>query len=171
MRARKSLAGMSAVCLATGSILYICFRPKSLLMFQWAEAIGAGEGVNFAREATNDLAQRLSGWATYSLPFALWVLSYMLAIGAVWEGSRSPAKLAWLGIVPAMAIGSEVAQAAQLIPGNFDWIDLSLLVIASMIGAIAANRHGNASNHMRGIKKLYVGGSTGSIHGTRSRKH
>ncbi len=170
MSSRYSLAGMSAACLATGSLLYICFRPKSLLIFQWAEAIGAGGRVNVARNATRAVDHMMAGWITYSLPFALWVVSYMLAIGAVWGGSRSSARLIWLSIAPAMAIGSEVMQAAHLIPGTFDWRDLCFLVLASIVGLFAANCHASACDQRRESKKYRIGSSADSIHGACGRK-
>lgn len=142
MTANKSLATMSAALLVAGSTFYICFRPKTLVMFKWAEAIGAGDAVNYARVATNNLAERLPSWAIHSMPFALYVLSYMLAIESLWEGSRSAMRLMWLAIVPVMAIISELAQAAQLIPGTFDKVDLGLLLFACTAGVLAAKRHG-----------------------------
>ncbi len=170
MSAKNSLVGISAVCLATGSVLYICFRPKSLLVFQWAETIGAGEGVNVARNAARAVDQIMAGWVTYSLPFALWVVSYMLAIGAVWGGSRSSARFVWLAVVPVMAIGSEVMQAAHLIPGTFDWRDLCFLVLASTVGWSASNCYANACQQQKGNKKYHFGSTVDSIHGDCGRK-
>ena len=144
MKTRKSLSVMSGICLTAGSLLYICFRPRSLLMFQLAISIGINQNISLIRGPTKEISHRLPEWIIYSLPFSLWVVSYMLAIGAAWEGSRSPARLVWLAIVPAMSIASEIAQAVHLIPGSFDWVDLVLLTTGTIIGAILVKANGGA---------------------------
>ncbi len=168
---RKRLAAMSAVCLAVGSLLYICFRTESLLMFQWADALGVIENVHYMRALTEGIGRRLPRWTIDSLPFSLWVISYMFSIGAVWEGSRLPARLIWLTIVPIMSISSEIAQAVHLVPGTFDWADLGLLASASMIGAVLVKADGLIARNKRKNEKLCISRTANSIHDSGRRKY
>lgn len=162
---------MSGICLAAGSLLYICFRPRSLLMFQWANSIGTKQNISFIRGATKEIGHRLPEWFMYSLPFSLWVVSYMLAIGAVWVGSRSPVRLVWLSIVPVLSIASEIAQAVHLIPGSFDWVDLGLLTTGSIIGAILIKANGVAEYDKQKNQESSVSRVTHTIYSPGRRKY
>jgi len=166
----RLIAIASAAFLALGSALYICLRHDSLLMFRWAEATGLGEGVRTVREATRGMAEAIPGWATYSLPYALWVISYMLAIEWIWRETRSTAKLMWMAVAPAIAIASEIAQAARLIPGTFDWADLALLIGASIVGAAIAIACGSLSNNERKSEEPLLSGSSDPVHGASRRQ-
>ena len=166
----RLMAIASAAFLALGSALYICLRPDSLLMFRWAQAMGAGEGVRTVREATRGIAEAIPGWATYSLPYALWVISYMLAVQWVWRESRSTARLMWIAIAPAIAIASEIAQAARLIPGTFDWTDLALLVGASIVGSAIVIACGSFGNNERKSEESLLSGSSDPVHGASRRQ-
>lgn len=135
---RVLVTAISAACLAAGSALYVCLRHDTLLMFRWMQAVGALSGVSSARVATRWLAPLLPDWVIFSLPYALWVASYMLAVEVIWYRSRSRSKYVWLAVAPAIALFSEIAQAARLIPGTFDWDDLALLVVVPTIVVVLA---------------------------------
>lgn len=142
---QQSLLAASAALLISGSMLYICYRPTTLLMFHWAAAIGLGPLVIATRELARSHFISPPLWVTDSLPFAMYVASYMLAIMAVWHGSRERQKWKWVLVVPAMAGISEIGQAIGLVPGTFDWRDLALLctvpILALAATAITSHAH------------------------------
>lgn len=130
---------VSAALLTMGSALYVCLRPEDLLLFRWAQAVGVTEEVYSVRVAANWLAPLLPEWVIFSLPYALWVSSYMFAVEVIWYRSPSTSKYVWLTAAPALALVSELAQAARLIPGTFDWVDVVFLAITPIIGLILLN--------------------------------
>lgn len=115
-------------------MIYVCFRPESLLMFHWSQAAGISEEIHLIRDAARPIGRAFPAWANHSLPYAMWVLSYMLAQRSTWYRSEALASYFWILAAPVIAIISEVAQALQMIPGTFDWIDLVMLAIAATVG-------------------------------------
>lgn len=126
---------MSFICLVSGSMIYICFRPKSLLMFHWAQAAGISGYIYLIRDTAKPIGRAFPEWVIGSLPYAMWVLSYMLAQRSIWHHSRSLASCFWILTAPTIAILSEIAQSLKIVPGTFDWIDLLVLAMAAIIGA------------------------------------
>lgn len=127
---------VSAALLTMGSALYVCLRPENLLLFRWARAVGVLDEVYSVRVAADWLVPLLPEWVIFSLPYALWVSSYMLAVEVIWYRSPSISKYVWFNAAPAVALVSELAQAARLIPGTFDWVDVALLAIIPTIGFV-----------------------------------
>lgn len=133
-RLRVLRSFVTITSLATGSLLYILFRPKNLLMFRWADSFGLNASVDSLRTWAHGMDMRLPMWIVYSLPYALWVLAYMLAIDVIWDDTQPFARHVWFWAVPVAAIASELAQGLHLIPGRFDLSDLVSIVLASFIG-------------------------------------
>lgn len=133
-RDRSTYAVLSIVTLVAGSMIYVCFRPESLLMFRWAKSIGIANEVHILRETGRSFGHAFPKWMTDSAPYAMWVFSYMLAQRAIWFQSRSWDGYLWILAAPAIAIFSEAAQGLAIIPGTFDVIDLAALVIAAIMG-------------------------------------
>ncbi|MCB1061172.1 MAG: hypothetical protein KDB65_13195 [Calditrichaeota bacterium] len=130
---------ISITCLATGSFLYLLFRSKSLLMFRWADSIGLNSQIEAARMWIHDVNVQLPIWAIYSMPYALWVLAYMIAIDVIWDGARIFARHVWFWSVPVAAVLSELAQGLHMIPGRFDLTDLASIALASLLGFGVSN--------------------------------
>lgn len=128
---------LSCLCLVAGTCVYLLFRPTTLLLFEWVESLGMLEPVMAARQLFRRPESPWIEWAVFSLPYALWVLADMLLVGAIWGRDPSPCKIAWLALVPAIAIGAEVGQAWGWIPGRFDPVDLALIVSAAVLGSKA----------------------------------
>jgi len=152
VESQRAFAFASIVCLTIGSMIYLCFRSESLLMFQWAHAAGLSEGMQLIRDGARPFRQTMPSWFNYSLPYSLWVLSYMFAQRAIWHDSHDLGSCLWILSIPILAITSEVAQALQIIPGTFDWVDLAMLAIAAIIGTIAClmrNSYSNGQQHFK----------------------
>ena len=131
MRARASSVTTSILLLVVGGIIYALWRSQSLLMFQWLDAVGVARLVERIR--ADVLFIPVPAWIRYSLPDALWAASGVFLFSAIWSGSRSSLRHIWMCIAPSLAIGGELAQAAHLIPGTFDIVDL--LICALLSGA------------------------------------
>jgi len=126
----------AVVCLLAGSAIYILYRPISLLMFRWAESLGVASLIYVLRSCCAVTAVFLPDWIIYSLPFALWVSAYMFFIKAVWWRSVCRARHLWLWCVPACSIFTELCQSKGVLPGTFDFTDLSALFFATAISTI-----------------------------------
>jgi hypothetical protein len=137
---------LASACLLVGSVLYILFRPTTLLLFHWANWLGLMELIATARSHVHPPNGHLAGWAIYSLPFALWVLSHIFIVNGVWGKSPSPCRVAYLWSVPIVAITAELAQGLRILPGQFDPVDLVTIIIATILGIATRD-----CNHFRKV--------------------
>jgi len=128
---------LAAGCLLLGSALYVLFRPTTLLMFLWADVLGFTKLIVTIRTWVIGLDRYLPSWIIYSLPFALWVLSYLFIIKGIWGNSSILVHYAWFCCVPLIAIAAELAQKISIIPGNFDFLDLIAIMVGTIIGFFA----------------------------------
>lgn len=97
-------------------------------MFYWIKIIGLEYHTNLIRESLKFLIKILPFWFIYSLPNALWFSSGIIAFDEVWENDFKT-KLFWISLFSLFAIGSEVGQAINLVPGTFDFQDLWFMLI------------------------------------------
>lgn len=110
-----------------GSLIYILYRPTTLIMFHWADGLAINNHVAVARSFAQIHTHHLSEWVVFSLPFGLWVMSYQFFIASIWSCSSQPAYRYWVFVVPVCAVLSELGQALSLVPGRFDIVDLTVL--------------------------------------------
>lgn len=120
----------AAGSLLSGSAIYILFRSESLLMFRWANALGFLPFIDSLRFHVQDIKPFIPTWFFYSLPFALWIISYMLLVRAIWFEHKSIARNFWFWAVPAISITAELGQYPRLLPGTFDRFDLLTIILA-----------------------------------------
>lgn len=107
------------------------YRPTSLLVFSWIEAVGATEIVLSIRNSTLVQSWEPSAVVLYSLPDMLWVVSFGHALYAVLVGSGVGIRrtmLVALG-VGGLGLGSEIGQGLGVVPGTFDWYDMLFYAI------------------------------------------
>lgn len=119
--------------LALGGLIYVLWRPRTLLLFRCCDALGLGRAVDALRGSACGLEQSFPAWTFYSLPHALWLYAFTIAVGAIWTGARGVARTAWLAVPPVLGIGSEVGQAIDLVPGTFEWADIVACVAATLL--------------------------------------
>jgi hypothetical protein len=136
-RAVAPLIAAAVVAMLLGGLTYILHRPDSLLMFRWFEAIGLDPLIRALRGSQLAGATPPSWWIA-SAPAALWLLSGLLALLAIWgrEGLRHG--WLWFAAVVAAAFAGELGQAVGVVPGVFDIADLvgSVLACAVAGGAV-----------------------------------
>ncbi len=119
---------LSLVVLLLGGLIYVIFRDKSLLMFDWFNTIGIGDEVDGLRRLFH--GEGIYGWVKYCLPDGLWVFSYMFIVDAIWDGERNAVSMMYLWILPIVAVLSECFQYFGLLPGVFDWKDMASYILA-----------------------------------------
>jgi hypothetical protein len=114
-----------------GAIIYIMFRPTNLLMFYWINSIGLMDLVNEIRPDIRNLPE----WVIYSLPDGLWIFSYCLFIGHIWNYNLKRSFF-FLALLPIYAISNEIMQHFHFFSGTFDWMDLFAYLTAFVLGLV-----------------------------------
>ncbi len=115
----------------SGAMIYILFRPTNLLMFNILYSIGLMDFVNSIRPNLRDIPE----WIIYSLPDGLWLFSYCLFIGSIWNFELKRC-FCVLMILPIYAILHEIGQNVHFVSGTFDWIDLTTYLTAFVLGLL-----------------------------------
>ena len=73
----------------------------------------------------------------YSLPEGLWAFSFTYLLASIWSGTHHPARYFWVALPVASCVGGEFAQRFHIIPGTFDYMDISFSVGACIAALIA----------------------------------
>ena len=111
--------------IALGTAIYVGWRTTSLLVFDWMAICGIPSDV--FRPRTN-----IPKVLLYSLPDACWVFAGTSWMLIIWRRLH-----AWVFIFGALAIGGEFGQAFQIVPGTFEWKDITFCTggfILALIG-------------------------------------
>lgn len=121
------------VLLFLGGMVYVAFRPSNLLFIVALKALGAGDALGVLRGAVQGL--EVSDFVVYSLPAALWSAAYILAMESLWcgRGVSLGFRVVWVSLVPVMGVVSELMQAAGMLPGVFDWMDLMCYLLPFLV--------------------------------------
>ena len=125
---------LSLLILLLGGLVYVIYRDKSLLMFDWFDAIGISNEIDGLRRLFQ--GEGIYGWVKYSLPDGLWAFSYMFLVDAIWNGSRSKSSFIFIYSLPVIALLSEFFQYFGLLPGVFDWMDVASYLFAIILFVI-----------------------------------
>ena len=114
----------SVIALILGSLIYLCFRSDTLLMFQWLDSTLIKSFVSLLRQNTIPFSKYLPHWMLYSLPDGLWLFSYVTILRQVWGYRLSKQNIFWVIFIPGIAIASEIGQMVEIVPGTYDVLDL-----------------------------------------------
>lgn len=112
---------LAIVALTVGGGIYILYRPETLLMFRWTDALHLNRFVENIRQLMSIYTP--SDFIKYSLPDGLWSIAYFLIMLSIW-GKIGKESVAWLCLMPIFALVSEFMQLTPLIPGRFDVLDV-----------------------------------------------
>jgi hypothetical protein len=126
--------------LALGVVAYVAWRPTAVRVVTWLPRV-----VVDALRATLGrvpLPRIVAG----SLPDAAWAWAFGAALGLVWRDGAARERAPWLAAGAAMAAGVEVGQAAGVIPGTFDWVDLASIAGGYALGALVAGQRSKKSS-------------------------
>lgn len=119
------------VMLLLGGIIYLLFRPTTLLLFHSLDLVGLMPLVTDCR--TLAATCQPSEFVVYSLPGGLWATSYILLVVSLLEQAMRWQRMMVASIIPLAGICSELMQQAGLIPGVFDTADLVCYAVPLII--------------------------------------
>lgn len=125
--------------LLIGGILYIIFRSKTLIMFDWFSNLGIDNFITSMRSMLFNLKNYLPSWTYYSLPDGLWIYAFNSALLILWNGKLT------LWLLPPVLGGTivELAQGIKIFPGTFDILDLFFSLLAFSMSTIIINHKFN----------------------------
>ena len=121
----------ASISLLGGAMIYVLFRPTHLLMFNWIDCIGLMDFINSIKPNSKGIPK----WIIYSLPDGLWMFSYCLFIGSIWDFDLKRCFFV-LMLLPLYAISNEVMQFFHLVSGTFDWMDLIAYLTFFVLGLL-----------------------------------
>ena len=122
---------VAVVMLIVGGAIYLLFRTKRLVMFHVTDALGLTDTINSWRTAVK--GTHLPEWCVYVLPNALWSGAYVLTMDTLLRNHSLKTRLLATGFIPLLGVVAEIIQAAGIIPGTFDWLDIAAYVLPHLI--------------------------------------
>lgn len=105
-----------------GGLIYLAFRPTTILMFHVADGMGLMPLVMAWRSLM--AAWQPEEFWVYSLPGGLWASAYILLVYGLLERQSTLLRLTVASSIPLVGVISELLQGAHCLPGVFDWADL-----------------------------------------------
>jgi len=112
------------VPLTLGVVVYIGWRSTTLLVFGWMEIVGIP--VDIWRSTVT-----LPPLILYSFPDGCWVFAGTSWMFLIWKRLNS-----WVAVFVLLGTGSEVGQGVGIIPGTFEWNDLTSYIAGFTISCI-----------------------------------
>jgi hypothetical protein len=109
-----------------GLAVYTLWRSTSLLLFRAYRWTGLYPLILAVRAHVAAVKQSIPNPILYSLPDAMWVYACTVALGYLWRNHPSAlTRWSWTALPVLIAVGSEFGQLLKLVPGTFDWMDVS----------------------------------------------
>lgn len=121
--------------LLVACILYLLFRPVDTLIFQLFIVLHLEEHIILLREVLP--ISSIPSWVVYSLPGGLWLLAFQNTICLL---KQFEFKKILIPVLVAFSIGSglEIIQKLNITDGRFDWLDIILYSIATIVSLLTA---------------------------------
>jgi hypothetical protein len=121
-----------------GAAVYSLWRSKALLLFAWYKWAGLYGPVLSLRAYFAGVKHFIPGPILYSLPDGLWVYSFTALMGYIWyQKPQRYARLFWTLLPISMAVTAEIGQGLRLVPGTFDWADMSSYLVAWALATVS----------------------------------
>lgn len=134
MRARAALLHVVAP-LAAGVLLYLALRAPDIRLFAWMRALSLDPAVAAIRALAAPVRPHTPGWLAGSAPDGAWAYAFGAALGLMWRGAeRRRGARAWLAAGAAITAFLEIGQAAGVVPGVFDPLDLVFMLGGYALG-------------------------------------
>jgi hypothetical protein len=121
--------------LITGTLIYLIFRNKSIIMFRWFDSLLLTAPIEFLRNSFHQYRSLIPDWIIYSLPDGLWIYALSMSLFFIWGNDYLKTSI-WLVIALLLAPSLEIMQYFHFLPGTFDWRDLIIYIIASFSGVL-----------------------------------
>lgn len=122
---------LALIALCAGGTIYLLFRPTRIYMFNWIKDAGMMDTIGMIRHHSFSIPS----WIEYTLPDGLWMLSYCLIIGYIWNFKLSRCWM-MLTLLLVFAIIYEIGQYIHIIPGTYDNTDIAAYLLAFSLGII-----------------------------------
>lgn len=128
----------AALAVGLGAAIYLLWRCESLLVFELVSRLELGAALASARESAAPWSA--PGWLLTSAPDGLYAFALAWSLSAMWSGEvvALDGRYVWLAAALLLTVGSELAQAASLLPGVFDVVDVALYALGGALGWRAA---------------------------------
>lgn len=130
-----------ALPITLGTLIYLLFRDKNLLVFHWANALGVYLPITEIRPLFAGMSNYLPPAIIYSLPNGLWAYSFMFFITNIWRDDHGITKSLFLSLVCMLSLGSELGQLVNIIPGTFCLNDLMFYSVGLLLGYVCGNKN------------------------------
>ena len=119
---------LGVLTLTMGGLLYILFRPETLLIFHVIHKMGLSDSIEVWRNSAADMC--LPEFVVFNLPAGLWATAYVLIINALFASQPRWQQLASASVIPLLGVLSEGLQVIGLVPGTADGLDALCYALA-----------------------------------------
>ena len=138
---KKSILFHVLIPMIIGGFIYIVFREKNLLMFNWFNLIGCENIIDSLRFHFS--TYNIPNWILFNYPDGVWIYSFVSLMIIVWGGVKSNTKFIWFAIAPILGISAEIGQYINFIPGTYDQLDLMFCLAGSLLPFILIKKTNN----------------------------
>jgi len=130
---RLIIATAGILALFIGGMIYVLWRPDSLVMFKWFKVFGLNSKLYNYRIWARSYRRFLPNFLVYSLPQALWLFSGILIFRSIWTSDENKNFLIWGATILITALGFEFGQYIHWVPGRFDLFDVLLIIVTPIV--------------------------------------
>lgn len=110
-----------------GIMIYLLYRPESLLVFKITDALGLSHIIDNLRFSFSEF--QLHPIIINSIPAGLWTASYLMMMYVTTKYHTRKVRLMLALPLPIMAITLELMQLCGWCPGTFDIYDLICYIV------------------------------------------
>ena len=122
---------VALLLILTGGMIYVLYRPESLLLFRVTDSLGMTPLIDIVRSNTSKVM--LPSFMINSLPAGLWTASYLMMMYITTKFHTRRIRLMLALPLPVMAIVLELMQFFGCCPGTFDLYDLICYIVPLFI--------------------------------------
>ena len=122
---------VALLLILTGGMIYVLYRPESLLLFRVTDSLGMTPLIDIVRSNTSKVM--LPSFMINSLPAGLWTASYLMMMYITTKFHTRRIRLMLALPLPASAIVLELMQFLGWCPGTFDIYDLICYIVPLFI--------------------------------------
>lgn len=115
--------------LILGGILYLLFRPMTIIPFSLTGQHKFQESIEVLRNSSLVIPMRIPPWVIYNLPDGLWSFAFTTAMLQHWKNKIDSVSIFWIVLTPVVGISIECFQKLNLIKGTFDIADIISVLI------------------------------------------
>lgn len=137
MKKQSAIVVLTVLPLMIGGLIYLLWRPETLLMFVWADHLGVIDLVMLARVHAE--LYYLPNWALYNLPNGTWAYAFTATMTYLWVETYGPKKLLYILMPFFLGVFFEIGQYLNVIPGTFCLGDIVAHLLGATLGYLLIN--------------------------------